>query len=98
MLNQCIIQGIVELGVANLKKKINISCQAPKSDRQMGRKHKFDFFKKRNLEFGNTPHFLLLLKCRSMSDVRGWSLELGLPYLYLIQIVKNMINLTRLQL
>jgi len=43
MLNQCIIQGIVELGVANLKKKINISCQAPKSDRQMGRKHKFDF-------------------------------------------------------
>jgi len=48
MLNQCIIQGIVELGVANLKKKINISCQASKSDRQMGRKHKFDFSKKKS--------------------------------------------------
>jgi len=54
MLNQCIIQGIVELGVANLKKKINISCQDPKSDRQMGRKHKFDFSKKEILSL-ETP-------------------------------------------
>jgi len=68
MLNHCTIQGIVKLGVVNLKitlKKRNLLN--PKT----------------NLEFGNTLCYLLLLKCRSTSDIQGWSLELGLPYLYL---------------
>lgn len=73
MLNQCIIQGIVKLGVTNFKMK---------------KKRKYIINIISNLELGYTQIYLLLLKCRSTSDIRGWSLGPGLPYLYLKEIVK----------
>lgn len=70
MLNQCIIQGIVKLGVCNLKKLIfETFCSENLSV----------FF---SLGTPNAYYYLLLLNCRIMSDyVQDWSLEPGLPNL-----------------